>query len=266
MPSGQAYAPNTYSFHYKFRWKSLDADYPYRLPMQTDALMAAAPAYKDGAIEQIQLLPGGYFLSPTANSEPDQLSFAPTGSGNWIEQVGVTSRLLAPSGASWRIVDEARNPISSQDGRTVAYIHDDHGRGHLFEYPNTALSPAWMNVLEASPVPDGSYVASASAGQLPPQIYRLRYDHEPLPMKLGTARYPVVSPDGRWMAFSRFQSSAWNLYILDLSHRSAPQCLTNAACNQVEPAWEPDSKTLLYASDCGRALGFTAICRRRFFP
>jgi hypothetical protein len=32
------------------------------------------------------------------------------------------------------------------------------------------------------------------------------------------------------------------------------------------PPWTPDSKALLYSSDCDRALGFTAICRRRFLP
>jgi hypothetical protein len=243
---------------------NLDADYPYRLPMQMDALLAAAPAYTTSTIEQIQLVPEGYVLNSAVNPEPDQLSFAPTPSDNWIEQVNGTSRLLPPSGSSWHIIEEARNPISSQDGRAVAYIHDDHGNGHLVEYPNITLSPAWMNVLEGSAMPDGSYVASASVGQRPPQIYRLRHEHEPLLMNLGTARYPSVSPDGRWMAFSRFQSGAWNLYLLDLVSPSTPKRLTDAACNQVEPAWEPDSKTLLYASDCGRALGFTAICRRRF--
>jgi hypothetical protein len=245
---------------------NLDADYPYRLPMRADALLAATPAYATSTIEQIELVPEGYVLNSAVNPEPDQLSFAPTPSGNWIEQVSGSSRLLPPSGSSWHSVDGARNPILSPDGRTVAYIHDEHGHGHLLEYPNIALSPAWMNVLEASAAPDGSYVASASVGRMPPQLYRLRRDHEPLRIELGAARYPAVSPDGRWMAFSRFESGAWNLYLLDLVYPSTAKRLTDAACNQVEPAWEPDSKTLLYASDCGRALGFTAICRRRFLP
>jgi Tol biopolymer transport system component len=42
--------------------------------------------------------------------------------------------------------------------------------------------------------------------------------------------------------------------------------LTTVACNQTQPAWLPDSKTLLYSSDCGRAVNFPAICRRRFLP
>jgi hypothetical protein len=37
-------------------------------------------------------------------------------------------------------------------------------------------------------------------------------------------------------------------------------------CNQIQPAWEADSNTLLYSTDCGRSLWFTAVARRRVVP
>jgi Tol biopolymer transport system component len=37
--------------------------------------------------------------------------------------------------------------------------------------------------------------------------------------------------------------------------------LTNSDCNSVTPAWYADSETLVYAMDCGRGLGLTALFR-----
>ena len=71
-----------------------------------------------------------------------------------------------------------------------------------------------------------------------------------------------ISPDGRWLAYSGFQSGNWNLFLREFRTGEVRR-LTTAPCNQIEPAWLGDSKTLLYGSDCGRALWFTAICRRR---
>ena len=45
----------------------------------------------------------------------------------------------------------------------------------------------------------------------------------------------------------------------DLAQRTEQQ-FTSAACNAVSPSWE-DSQTLLYASDCGRGLGLSAMVR-----
>ena len=66
-------------------------------------------------------------------------------------------------------------------------------------------------------------------------------------------------------AFQSFAGGSWNLYLRDL-RTGAIHRLTDAPCNQIQPSWEADSKTLLYATDCGRALWFTAIARRQFLP
>jgi hypothetical protein len=246
--------------------RNLEADYPYRLPMRPDALLSADPALGRSGVEQIQMLADGYVLTPGTREQTDQLTFTPTPSGDWIEQVGAKSRLLPPPGSALPKIENARNPMSSPDGKTLAYLRDNLGRGTLLEYPGVVLTPAWMNVVDSAPSPGGGYIVAATVGRSPVELFRVEAGWEPQPMKLGVARDPAVSPDGRWLAYSRFESGAWNLYLLDLNRPSSQRRLTDAACNQVEPAWEPDSKMLLYASDCGRALGFTAICRRRVVP
>jgi hypothetical protein len=246
--------------------RHLEADYPYRLPMRPDALLSADPALGRSGVEQIQMLANGYLLTPGTGEQTDQLTFTPTSSGDWIEQVGSQSTLLPPPGSAWPAIENGRNPMLSPDGKALAYLRDDRGRGTLLQYPGVALTPAWMNVLDGAVWPGGGYVVAAMVGESPSALFLVRPGQPAQPMHLGVARYPAVSPDGRWLAYSGFGSGAWNLYLLDLSQTAAPHRLADVPCNQVEPAWEPDSKTLLYASDCGRALGFTAICRRRVIP
>jgi Tol biopolymer transport system component len=67
------------------------------------------------------------------------------------------------------------------------------------------------------------------------------------------------------MAFSRLENGSWNLWLRD-QETGKIQRVANEPCNQIEPSWEPDSKTLVYATDCGRSLWLTAIARRRVIP
>jgi hypothetical protein len=244
--------------------RSLFDDYPYRLPMQPDALLSAAPS---ADLNTIALLPQGYRLTPATTLHPsDQLSFASASTGLWIEEVNASSTILPPTGPPLTAIQNARSPILSSTGDLVAYIHDERGSGQLFSaINNEPLTPTTLNVEEAAALPNNSYLVAATSPHTTSSIFETHPDTPPTEINLGEARYPAVSPDGHYIAYSHFQSGAWNLWLLDRTTNQS-QRLTHADCNQVEPAWEPDSKTLIYASDCGRALGFTALCRRRFIP
>jgi len=41
--------------------------------------------------------------------------------------------------------------------------------------------------------------------------------------------------------------------------------VTVGDCNSISPAWSADSKTLVYATDCGRGLGLTAFAQVTVF-
>jgi Tol biopolymer transport system component len=125
-----------------------------------------------------------------------------------------------------------------------------------------SLTPAEFDVLEMSFLPNGSLIFSAESSGGHPGLFLL--DQAGAISSLGSeeARYPAASPDGHWLAFSKLQSGNWHLWLRDL-HNGQTSRLTHADCNNVEPTWASDSETLVYASDCGRALWFTALCRRR---
>jgi hypothetical protein len=61
------------------------------------------------------------------------------------------------------------------------------------------------------------------------------------------------------LAFSRREHGFWHLLIREFA-TGREQQLTHASCNAVSPSWE-NSSTLLYATDCGRGVGISAIAR-----
>jgi Glycosyltransferase family 87/WD40-like Beta Propeller Repeat len=263
-------------------------DYAYRLPISPQILLASQPVSWAGGIRLIGLDQQGYRASmlsaasgngsdtpgdPLKDQATDQLSHSAGGSYLWTETVRSHSLLLSSQSSSTPIVD-AESPAVLPDGTTVAFLRAQRGRKQLFIRnlahpggPDRQLTPAdatW-NVEELAFAPSGSIVMSATHDGGNPGLYQVRRTGVIDPIPSGEARYPAISPDGRWLAFSGFAAGNWNLYLRELSTGETRR-LSHVPCNQVDASWQPDSKTLLYASDCGRALWFTAICRRRVVP
>ncbi len=67
------------------------------------------------------------------------------------------------------------------------------------------------------------------------------------------------------MAYSHFEDGVWNLWIRD-EKTGVTRRVADEPCNQIQPSWENDSKALLYSTDCGRSLWFTAVSRRKVIP
>jgi len=114
-------------------------------------------------------------------------------------------------------------------------------------------------------LPDGSLVFSAAANDSRPALYRVSRAGDIQPFDNAETRYPAASPDGQWLAYSQLDGSVYHLWLRDLRD-GATHRITSAQCNSISPAWQADSKTLIYASDCGRALWFTALYRQRVIP
>jgi hypothetical protein len=70
------------------------------------------------------------------------------------------------------------------------------------------------------------------------------------------------SPDGKWEAFESTQSG-WKQIWLKERSSGAMRELTGGNCNNSSPAWELDSKAIIFASDCDRSTGLPALYRAR---
>ena len=267
-------------------------EYAYRLPLQAQGFLNASAQSSDrgapATTRYIAFTLDGYRLisevqntiaiDPAPNSLDDDLSFTGTVTGQseeiYVERTsGLQSTIVDPRDASHGIIQDAREPILSADGSTLAFVQDDHGRGQLrsrkdFKSGNaidSTLTPPHLNVYEATFLSGGNYAFSAVEKGASPQIYLTDMNHVNAPLGLGESRYPALSPDQRWMAYTRLSHGVWNLWVRD-QETGDTRRIANVPCNQIQPAWEADSKTLLYSTDCGRSLWFTAVSRRRVIP
>jgi hypothetical protein len=253
----------------------LYGDYPNRISLPRNVLMAVHPAARGNAVLFVALLSDGYhsavarlntvqFSSP---SRDDQLAVAARNGQQWIEQVGTESIIMSNS-EQGSDIRNSESPVLSPDGQQLAFLREERGRARIWvqvlgqsnEISRPLTSPEF-NVLEMTYLPAGGLIFSAvTTGQ--PALFKVNQIGDVQSLNLRGTRYPSVSPDGQWLAYSELQRGNWNLWLLNLGSGQR-QRLTHAACNNTEPTWTSDSQTLIYASDCGRALWFSALCRLR---
>ena len=252
----------------------LYADYLWRLPTSATMLQASGPVTQNDTILFTAMVPAGYHTAIQKadgisfdTGAVDQLAVTATSVERWTEETERES-MIGSSVSGREVIRQAEFPVASPDGRWLAYLREEYGRDRIWLRAlgnpgnrDIRLTPAGFDVQEMSFLPNGSLVVSAESNRGRPGLFLV--DQTGAINSLGSeeARYPAVSPDGHWLAFSRLQSGNWHLWLRDL-HDGRTSRLTHADCNNIEPTWASDSKTLVYASDCGRALWFTALCRR----
>ncbi|AXC13027.1 putative conserved integral membrane protein [Acidisarcina polymorpha] len=268
------------------RERAVRQEYAFRVPLQTQAFMQADPQSAGTEVRYIALNQSGYHLMTAEGDKAwidpflnDDLSF----SGNsaigstpqvWIERaLSPRSKVVDLRDLSHVVLDDAREPMLSADGQSLGFVRDYRGRGRLMvqrgfksnSATEGALTAASLNIYEASFLSEKEYAFSAVENGGPPQIYVTDGEHSNALLSLGESRYPALSPDGRWMAYSHLEHGVWNLWIRDESS-GAIRRVVDVPCNQIQSSWESDSKTLIYGTDCGRSLWFTAVARRRVIP
>jgi hypothetical protein len=266
------------TFH---RERAMRQEYAYRLPLAAPSLFDASPQPLGTGIAYVAFTQSGYHLvttdEPAPQNDPsaeDELSFT-SGFGHiWVERARAPqSEIVDAQDPGGTIVSDAREPMLSADGKTLAFVRDTRGVGRLMVRRDlhsaaageAMLTPASLNVYEASFLSEKEYAFSAVEDGRPPGIYLTDATHANAPLRLEEARYPALSPDGRWLAYSRFDRGVWNLWIRD-ERSGAARRVADVPCNQMQASWENDSKTLLYGVDCGRSLWYTAVARRQVIP
>jgi dipeptidyl aminopeptidase/acylaminoacyl peptidase len=252
----------------------LYADYQWRLSTAATMLQANGPVAQNGTILFTAMMPSGYRTAIQKgdrisfdDGDVDQLAVTATSEERWTEETGSESTIISSDPGRGEI-RRAEFPVASPDRKWLAYLREEHGRASIWlrflnqqESIDTRLTPAGYDALEMSFLPNGSLIFSAEVNGGHPELFLVDHAGAVRSLRTEEARYPAVSPDGHWLAFSKLQSGNWNIWLRDLRSGQTSR-LTHADCNDVEPTWDSDSTTLVYASDCGRALWFTALCRR----
>ena len=178
------------------------------------------------------------------------------------------TQLTAPIAESKRIA-HAQTPALSSDGRALAFIREMNGRGTLWALrvdPQTGspLSEPIQIVNNAYDVRDVTYTPAgvilfaAHVGSRH-SIFSIIPGGQPRTLLAADVDVdaPAVSPDGHFVAFITLEHNRWHLaYVNSTTGRAA--MLTSGDCNASSPSWADKTK-ILYATDCGRGYGLTAL-------
>jgi len=245
----------------------------YRLPADhAMGYLRSSPQSSDGKLRYIAMMPAGYRLVTEDGvsriqdeAGSDDLSFAVNGNDVWVERAQARQSVIVRQSDVRPLVTGAHDPAFSSNAGAV-YLRDHLGRGQLWLAGSSQpLTPESLNVYEAAFHSRDLYAVSASLHGGAPALYLRSAGNALTILPVGEARYPAISPDGKWLVYSRFKAGFWNLWLRDLSNGTT-QRITELPCNQIQPSWEQDSRHIVYGSDCGRALWFTAVSRRQVVP
>lgn len=265
------------------RERAVRQEYSYRLPLKEQGYLNADPKGDGATASYIAFTEGGYRLITEGydagsinvfDSRDDVLSFNSSPGNLWLENAAEpSSEIVDLNNGSHSVVLHGRNPMPSADGRSLAYIHDDRGRGSLMVHVgeqvgvsvDRILSPPSLNIYEASFKSEKEFAFAASTGGKAPELYLTDAAHANAPLSLVESRYPALSPDGLWLVYSHLDHGVWNIWVRN-ERSGLTRRVGDVPCNQIEPSWESDSKTILYGTDCGRSLWFTAVARRKIIP
>jgi hypothetical protein len=174
-------------------------------------------------------------------------------------------------------VEDAEDPLVSHDGQFLAFLRAVNGRNSLWVRKISA-APGQREAAQAIEIAgfeydvrDSSFTldnrlvfSSKRTGRFVLYTSTLSGVIQELPGPTCPARYPAVSPDGNWVAFSCDYGGSWQLNAMDFNTKAQLQ-LTRGECNSISPAWTADSRRLIYATDCGRGLGLTALAEVSVF-
>lgn len=257
-------------------------NYASRIMTSPAILLATQPVVHDNSVQFIGMLVEGYHAGSVSShgvamnsGSADELSHTAADGKRWVEEAGPWSRIVFSKRndpMNKVEVSDAEFPVASSDGGWLAYLRSEKGRSRIWlrslgtaHMADRPITPPELDVEEMTFVPGGSLVLSATTKNREPELFTIDQTGDLQRLGLTNARYPSASPDGRWLAYSQQDRGVWNLWVRNMD-TGATRRITNAECNDMTPAWEKDSKTLVYASDCGRALWFTALSRRRVFP
>jgi hypothetical protein len=255
-----------------------------RLPTQATVFLATEPvAYGDSTLF-VSMSADGYQAgkrgakgASLSDLGGDQLALTTVDHRVWVEKGGLNSKIVSvgPDLTVERLeIENAEFPVASPDGRWLAYLRSEYGRSRIWLHDlrkpasvDIPITPPSLNVFEMSFSPRESIAFTAAKRHQAPHVFLIDIgDTDRVQQVIAEeSRYPAISPDGKWLAYSRRSGGVWNLWLRRMGFADGRR-LTKADCNDVSPSWDADSRTLLFASDCGRAFGLTALYRQHILP
>ena len=258
-----------YRHHFFLRQQEMSR----RILPPSPTFLATSPQADRGRLFFVGMDADGYRIFEGASTIPnisrkvDQLSFA-NGKDHslFVEIADAAGSRIVRNADGTVVAQDAESPSVSDDGTQLAFIRESKGRGSLW---TTSLSPAPQhspslvlgnayNVLEASFLRSGEFVLLAKHDGAA-TLYTVSPGSPPLPLFTSGSDIASfsISPDQHSLIFTQLIRNRWQLAVLTLSSGRV-RVLTSTDCNAYTPSWSGPS-SVIYATDCGRGLGLTAL-------
>ncbi|HWY53802.1 MAG TPA: glycosyltransferase 87 family protein [Terriglobales bacterium] len=255
-------------------------DFNRRLPSPPNGYRAANPVMTSGGVVFTEMQQKNYdavrfadgaFRDIPVSGNVLAVAGAATSSALYLEltqRQSIIVRLpMDRPGSAPETLTGGQEPALSPNAKWLAFIREEQGRNAVWlsaidskDGPQMVL-PSTYNPIDVSVTSEGDVIA-AVGDVSDPHLFLVRHETQALtaqPALPHPARYPSISPDGQQLAFSRRDQGSWHLVVHELA-TGYEQQLTHASCNAISPSWE-NARTLLYATDCGRGVGLSAIAR-----
>ena len=254
-------------------------DFQRRVAIPTEAFRYADPTAISGQrILYTEMLSQGHVAAVLEGQHVapvplpgDALSLAGSteSSSAYAEAARVRSAIyrLDVASRSTNQVTEGFQPAMSANGRWLAFLREEGARASVWLVDITSdvapqrIYDSTESIFEMTVTPEGDLIL-AKGSVASSRLFLVTREKKTTALMeniAGSVRYPALSSDGTRLGFSRRDQGSWHLSVRDLK-TGAEQQLTDGACNAISPSWE-SGNTLLYATDCGRGLGLSAIAR-----
>ena len=259
--------------------RNRDEDFGRRLPALGNGYRFANPVAVGGSVAYTEMRRNNYGVGVATGGAVNELSLSGdalslAGSSNGTAlyaELTARESLLVELPVDQRsnpiVLTEGQEPTLSANGNWLAFIREDQGKrtawlqGFAPRTAAQAVLPGAYQPLDLTVSNDGDVIAAAGKASNPRLLRVIRGTGEVTPLSEFSppVRYPSISPDGQRLAYSRRDRGCWHLCVRNLATGSERK-LTRGWCNALSPSWA-DAQTLLYATDCGRGVGLTAIAR-----
>jgi Glycosyltransferase family 87/WD40-like Beta Propeller Repeat len=199
----------------------------------------------------------GDAFHPSAAREGRTLAFELVANGSsHIQLLNQETKELRTVGGD---VLNPREPALSVDGTKLAFIAGD---SLYLSEGNVSRVVAVGEISNPAFFPDNSGIVFSKGrpGKRSIESISISGANMRTLIASGDCFQPAVSPNGQLLAYACSATGGRHIWIEELTSMTSRR-LTSGNCNNESPAWDGDSQSIVFTSDCSRGLGLAALYR-----